>query len=560
MTCRLRAFAPALAAAVLTLSPQRGEAERLFVGVLEADGYQSLLYSASAFSRVADLPSALETVNAALAADALLLPSLTGVAPAELLRVVQTVDPALPRGDDNPAHVALIPLAGPAASLHDLFATAYSVRRSEGVFTCYEKPSSTNLAPRVYAATAGRHALTSTCKAALAWAWQNRTRLLDAPPQSIPGTLRVLVSPPRFADVLGARTEQASFLFNLDRLVRDFESLSFALTLEGQTFALTLRGKPLEGSSLSALAAALHTPADRLWNGPPDGAFFVSLSACDRPALWEPYLGTTRLKLLRPSAGTTPASAYTGESLLYLAPTRDQCGLCLVHAEPVTNAAAAAEGLRKLDGLKLDEGISLKRGKPRRAGATDIETFAFVFPPPAAPAGGKPAADPSVLYTLLSLFLKQAALEAAVQDGCLLTLIGPPNTLEGELERLSFEERPLTLRRRLGAQDPALSQNLYEAASVQVAALLRHLVSIMPGVRPEQLRALPSGGDGATFGLCPGEGGVLTASLRVQTTEIAALQRINRDGREVLQELFFQMFSSQMLDLRPPEPTPDKKP
>ncbi len=537
-------------AVALALASPAAHAERLFVGVLEADSYQSVLYGVSAFSRVADLPAASDMVGALLS-EALALPSLAVVSPNDLLRVVQTIDPALPRSDTNPANVAFVPLAASETAVYDLLGAAYASRRESGPFTSYEKPSSTNLPPRVVLAVSGRYALTSTSAEALRWAWENRARLMDAPAQNVPGTLRILVNPQRLADVLGSRTEQAASLFNLDHFVRDFETLTFSLTLDGQAIAVMLRGKPLANSALAALARALRAPSDRLWNGAPDGAFFTSVSACGRPELWDDYLGKARFKLLRPAADHVPPGVFSGERLLYLAPTLDARGICLVHVEPVTNAASVSAALRTLDGAKMDEGIELKRGQPRRAAGAEIESYGFVFHPPAAlgASSGKKA-EPSLAFTLMSLFLKDAVLEATVKDGCLVTLLGPTNALDGALANLTFAEKPITLRRRLGVQDPALTQNLYQGSLLNSTALLKHLVTIMPGVRPEHLRVFPAAGDGASFGICPGDDGQLTASLRIQTNEIAALQRINRDGREVLQELFFQMFASQLLNLQ----------
>jgi hypothetical protein len=150
----------------------------------------------------------------------------------------------------------------------------------------------------------------------------------------------------------------------------------------------------------------------------------------------------------------------------------------------------------------------------------------------------------------MSLFLKQAMLETAVADGHLITAIGPALSLDNELANLKFPKKGLTLNRKICGQDAALDSNLDVGSSLKLASLLRYIVSIMPGVKPEHLRVLPISGDGASFGISQSEDHTLTASLRFQANEIEALQRINRDGREVLQELFFQMFTSQMMNLK----------
>ena len=539
-----------LAAVLLFLAPA-GNAERLFVGILEADSYQSVIYGASAFSRVADLPMALELVQTALART-MAVPSFSGVSVHDTLRIVQTIDPALPLGDNNPANVAFIPLVDNGAAIRDAFAAAYRKQTPGEPFTLFEDPADTNLQPRVRIALTEHHLLTATSGEALDWAWKNRAHLLDAPPQSIPGTLRVLVNPQRFADLLGTRSAKAVSFISTDKLLRDFETLSFSFTLDGQAFAVTLRGKPKAQTGLDALAAALRKPQEPLWNGLPDNAFFTSLSACAAPDLWDAYLGKARFRLLRPHAGLAPQEAYSGDRLLYLAPTKDGQGICFVQIEPVTQVVQVAEAIRRLHTVKQDDGIVLTPQPVRRVADADVQTYAIAFKSPSA-ASGEKSGESSLVFTLLSLFLKQAVLETAVIRGHLITVLGPANTLENEWASLTFPEKQLTLSRLINGQDQALTAPLVCGARLRITGLLRHMVTIIPDVKPEQVRVLQAGGDGATFGISQGADHTLTASLRFHSNEIAALQRINRDGRAVLQELFFQMFAKQMMEMQRPK-------
>lgn len=537
-------------------SASRGE--RLFIGVLEADGYQSVIYSASAFSRYADLPLVMDLVNSGLA-ETFLTPSFSCIAPSETFRVVQTVDPALPRGDKNPANVAILPLSGNAASVQQLFDSAYTVRRESAPFIWYERAKNTNAAPQVVIAISGRHLLTSTSQEAIQWAWDNRTRLIDAPAQSIPGTLRVLVNPQRLADLLGARSDQAASVINIDKLLRDFDMFSFSLTLDGQAVALAARGKPKTGSALDSLSKALRPPLPKLWNGLPDEALFASVSGCDNPQLWDTFLGKMSFRLLRPVSDMVPQTAFSGDRLAYLVPTRATRGLCWVSIEPVKTAEPVREAIRRLHTVQANDGVSLTPEPPRKKGAMTIETYSLSFQKPAAAnPDEKQKSETSTLFTLMTLFLKQAVLETTVTDNHLVTVLGPPQSIDDQLDALKFSEKALTLQRKIAAQDPALSGNLCQGAALMSASLLRHIVSIMPEVKPEHLRAFPLGGDGETFGISMGEDRTLTASLRFQSSEIAALQRINKDGREALQELVFQLFSNQMLNM--PNATKDAAP
>ena len=524
-------------------------AARVFVGIIEADSYQSVIYGASAFSRIADLPVALEVINDELMRR-LALPSFEGVSSTDTLRIVQTADGSKPLDEDNPSNVAIIPLSDMGTASLAAFSAAYAKRSSTTPpFVFFEQPKDTNRPPFVATALSGHHLLTSTSRDAITWAWENRARLIDAPSQTIPGTIRMFVNPQRFADVLGTRSQKAASVINLDKLIRDFDTLSFSLNLESQSMTLSLRGKPLADSPLQTLLASLRPPALPLWNGTPDTAFFTSFSASGNPKLWEPYLGQSRFHLLNLAADLVPPDAFTGEQILYLAPPHEKQGLCLVQISPLKDADAVRQAIQKLHTVKTDDGIELVRQPTRRSADLSIETYDIKISSRTAAAGKGKADEPSVWFTVASLFLKHAVLETAVKDGHLLTVLGPANTIEGELPVLAFRDKPLTLQRQIAMRNPTLDATLTMASSLNAANLLCHIATIIPGVKPEQLRALSASGDGANFGLCQNADRTLTASLSVNANEIAALQRINRDGREVLQELFFQMFTSQMMNL-----------
>ena len=530
-------------------------AERLFVGIMEADGYQSAIYGASAFSRISDLPLVQEWVQNSLAKN-LALPSFNGISASDTLRIVQTVDSALPLSADNPANVALIPLIDDGTAVLQAFASAYTTKTPLPPVILFEHPSDTNLPPCVAVAVADRHLFTSLSRDALAWAWENRAKLIEAPPQSLPGTFRVLVNPQRFADLLGARSEKATAVLNVDRLFRDFETLAFSLTLEGPALAFTLRGCPKKDSSLEALVSSWRRPLPTLWNGVPDNAFFASLTASGDPDLWAPYLGKARSQLLRPLAGLVPHTALSGDSLLYISPTSNRQGFCFVQLEPVKDKAAVLAAIQQLDKADKNGAVWFTKKTQRQIAGVPIETYAINLQAPQASPDNK-SPDRSIVFTVLSLFLKKAVLETAVVNGYLVTVIAPANTLEEVRPPAIFSDRQLTLDRKIRAQDSSLSEHLTLGGSLHLAGLLRHLVSILPEVKPEQVLLLPKGGDGATFGISLTDR-TLTASLRFQSNEIAALQRINRDGRALFQELFFQMFANQMMEMRQPAGAPPK--
>lgn len=551
-----------LIASVILLAALSCRAERLFVGILEADSIRSIHYSTAAFGRVADLPLVQEQVRTRLD-QALLLPAHTGIAVAAPLRIVQSVDPDTLPAPDNPASVAIIPLADDGTLIRQAFTAAYTQHKTQGAFTLYEAPPDTNRAPRVAVAIADRYLFTSVSLPALTWIWENRSKFLEAPPQSLPGTFRILVNPQRIADLTGARSAQAADTVNLDQLLRECESLSFSLTLEGAALGLTLRATAKQGSELDTLLASWRVPSEPLWHAVPDNAFFMSLGAIDRPSLWTPFLGKQRHRLYAPTAGRLAPQAVAGDRLDYIVPTRNGKGLCWVQLLPLKNQEAARSAIRSLaDTDSTTNSVAFKHLRQRESGGTTIETYTVILQQPAPPTQARGAtapttASPAISHILLSLLLKHAVLECAVHNGYCVVALGPEGAIDEQLPPATFTKRPLPLNRRIGGQDPALTSDLTFGGLLRAAELIRHTVTIMPEVKPEQARLLPRGGDGALFGVIRNDR-TLTASLRVQANEIAALQRLNREGRAVLQEVFFQIFAAQMMESKKAPETSDK--
>ncbi len=527
-------------------SPSRGE--RLFVGILEADSYQSVIYGASAFSRLADLPLVLDLVQTGLTR-AMNVPTFAGIAENEPLRIIQTIEDSLPISSENPANIALIPLNDNGRSLLEAYASTYQSKTPKTPFITFSNPSDTNLSQNVTVAIVKRHLLASTSPDALEWAWQNRTRLLEAPLQSIPGTIRVLVNPKRFADLLALELAKTESFLKTDLLLHEFESFSFGVTFEGQALTLTLRGAPLAESTLATLVSAMRSPTSDLWERLPKNAFFASLSACDAPSLWNKYLGKTQFRLLRPYSEILSDDLVSGDRLRYLAATDQPSGICLVNREPIKNAKRVEEALRNLHTRRVNDGITLTPLPQRQVNGVTIISYDVSYDSTALTKDSE-SSDTALLMTFLSLLLKHATLEATVDQGQLITVIGPEKAIDHVLKARSFSNQSLTLERRIRVQNQAFTEPLNTGATLRLAALLRHLVTIIPEVKPEQIRMLPIGGDGTTFGITHEADRTITASLRIHTNELAALQRINRDGRAVLQELFFQMFARQMIETK----------
>ena len=525
-------------------------AERLFVGLVESESYKSAVYGMSAFCRSAELAIESASVEKRLA-EMLALPSFTGVSSRDTLRVVQTADPTLPLSDDNPAHVALIPLTDASTTVQQAFRDAYASSTPLENAILFEQPSHTNLARRVAVAQSGNHLLTSRSPAALAWAWENRASLIGAPIQSFDGTFRALVNPQRLADLSGQYTAKAAMIFNANLFLKDFETLSIAVNIDAQALVVTLRGTPKPESPLDKIAGARLLPDVRLWNAIPDNAFYAAASGTDRH--WNAYRGSVDLPLLNPARSMLPPQAFSGDRILYLAPTKTRRGLCLVQIEPVKDRNAVKQAIQQLHTASRQDGIALQRKTPRQAKGIEIETYSISVR--TATKGNDTASgpSPSMLLTILSLFLKHAVLETALVNDNLITVVGPPQTFDQELSSNLLEAKPMPLHRMLQAQNNALSaEELSVGSQLKASGLLRHVVTMIPELKPEHARRFPSGGDGVTLGVYVDKQRTMTLSARFNANEIAALQRVNRDGRQILQELLFQMFARQMLETPQP--------
>ena len=546
MTFSLAKSSRSSLAIFLSLLAVHGYAERAFVGMMEIDSVQGVNRSAVAFSHITDLALVQEQVSAWLA-DNLFLPTEMGISASEPLRIVHSIDPAAPPSHDNPANVMLVSLTDNGAVVRKAFAAAYATQKTLDSFTIFESPSDAKHPPRMAVAFAGRKMFASTSLPALTWAWTKRDKLIAPPSVDLPGTFRVLVNPQRFADLLGSRSEPAASAFGMDKLLREFESLSFSFTLDGTTVALSLRGTPKQGTDLDKLAASWRPVSPPVWHVIPDNTFFTFIGTFDKPNLW-PALPTNALSpLLRPIAGHVPQTAFPGEHLSYIAPSHNGKGLCLVQFEPLKDPAPVQQAIPNLQTSGDTNSVAtLTHSGQREVSGTTIETYAISLPPPA----GADAGIGTIAYTTLSLLLKSAILETAVTNGCLITVIGPPGAIDAHLPPAAFRAKLLTLNRKISGQDPALNESLTLGGTLRPTDLLRHAVSIMPEITPEQIKMLPKGGNGATFGICQ-NGRTLTASLRLHTTEIAALQRINRDGRTVLQDVFFQIITKQLMENQP---------
>lgn len=525
-----------------TLSVAHGE--QMFVSILEADSLESINYGAVGFSRTADLPLVREQVEAWLNGS-VLVPKLAGIAPNELLRIVLTVDPGKPIDKNNPASVALLKVIDDGTTARQELAAAYQRQRDERDFAIYEEPHDTNMVARVAVATTGHWLITSESVEALGWVWENRQRLIGAPRQTLPGTFRVLVNPQHFADLYGARIEVLLPLFKFGEFLREFETLTLSFTLSGLYAGVTISGTPLKETALAALVDSWQLPEESFWSAVADQPYFVSLGSYADGAQWQPFLVENSFEIFKPFVeGVDP-----GVRVTQIVATRDNKGLCLVQQSRVKSGEAATARMRALaDNQSESATFKLKHGRSRQVGGSTIEVYEFEQQ--------KFSTDiensTSLLQALLMLVIRNAVLEVTVVNDWQVIMLGPQGALDELLPPRDYQARHLTLNRVIGNQDDALDHDLVFGGKLLSSSLLRQAVTIMPEAKQEQVRRLPLGGDGAFWGIKKRDD-TLVASLRIYANEIAALQRINRDGRATLQEIFFTIFTKQLMEMQVPK-------
>lgn len=547
-------------------APPAARADVLFVSSLEADSCRDILYSVQAFSRLADFPEAADAVSGVL--DRFIaIPGRAGIADDRALRVITAVDTSKPLSPTNPAPVAILPLRGPEPQVLGALSRRYARDTPIPSGHLFTGPSVTNAPASVAIAFSGRSALVSPSPDILAWAWANRAQLLDAPMQPVPGTFRLLVNARRFSDLLPFCHPRIALVPNAQKVIADFETLTFALTLDGEQASFVIKGKPRDGTFTRKLSSAWQPPAGAAWSSVPSDALFASLAGSDPPTWLDAFCPPLYSRVIAPLR--PPAARLTGRGMAYIASTKGGgilfariAGLREPDAKPVpADAPPAAAGLSlgSLGPVPLAaaDGVAYSRLAPRKlSSGVPVERYSVDITAVGKGADHGNVRSDTLALTVLSMFLKKAVTEIAVVDGSLITATGPDEPLiEQVVPALKPGAARATLDKRLVLEIPPLKgKPVVSAAALFPCRLVRKAASVVPEVKPDQLRALPDGGEGAEAGVAvDSASGELTIGLRVGANEVAGLRRLDREARPLFQEIFFQLFTRQLKESSPGE-------
>jgi len=527
----------------------------LFLGIMELESYQNLELGVSAFANVCRIPELNDQLKAK-SAQLTALPVLSGFEKNKRIRIIQVVDPNESLSEINPANVAIIPIMDGGKEIEDILDENYQARsywRSN--ISVYDKPVSTNLFELVAVAKEGRFLLTSRSKTALLWTSENK-KLISAPPLTQKGTIKFLINPQRTAAVLNAKGDSALLkLFKPVEILQELEMCNLALTLDSQSLTMTAVASPLEGTPLTTLAMHLRTPDSALLNAIPDDAFLESISKCEEPEIWNRFAMNLQNYLLPSLTEMTTKKLFTGERVQYLAPSSDRRGLIFVQIEPLTDAEAVQTAIATLGRNEpADTPVTLERiTMPDNA-----EQSHLCFKMNLKENDAK--TTPSVIYTILSLFIQHAYLELQIKDNQLITVVGPKDSIKDALSNMANPPGNMNLLKEISVRNESFNENLNAGTKLELTKLLRFTASIIPHISQQQLAILPDGGYGSTFGLIKENSNTIKGSFQISADELSAMKNIGTNGRELMQKLLMSMLMQRIENIDMKKPNGQKQP
>ena len=518
-------------------------ADPLFVSILEVDSYEFARQSVNSFGRKTGLSTYSGDLDAFFAKN-IPLPVNHWLMLNKPIRFVTALDTGKPWSDGNPAVLAIVPMLDRGSRLLEESASFYKdrVERDTDAYSL-RSPVSTNLAPEVHLSFDGTLALMSRSKDTLDWGWKVRDRFIKAPLDMLPGTFRLLVNAQRFAGLLPLLAPDIAKYDICAEILKNFPTALVTLDVRSQGVGLAVRGIPSETSKLAAQASLWSAPPPKLWERIPRDPLFVCVSCSKPPSFTKNYIPAPYDGLFSPLLPLLPDSVFQGPAMSVLMETDDGKGLCFLSCARVEDGTDLAEAARKLPGA--DGAIKWTALPSRRALDTTVYRFKAEL------IKNKLKQDSqtdALLQMVLKLFLQKTLMEAFVKDGELIVMLGPDQPLaEGGWEKI---RHPLpsvqTLDKELTFNPWFNSGMLVQGTRLHPSTFLLKSFSIIPGIRREQLLALPAPGELGIFGITKADDGTFTIGLRLPTSEVASLCKFDTDARPMLQEIFFQLLAQQM--------------
>jgi len=535
-------------------------AESVWVATIEVDSIQSLQTGIEAFCRASDIPlppGGISKLTSDTLKEVLPLPSLdTAVSFKDPIRVFVLENASEPLNTGGaPVLLFALTLPAEAKALQDQLAQVYGGRRDAGNIITFSAPPNPQLpANLLLSVSEGNKALLATSEAAFTW-FKQQQKLENFLPIAGSQALRACVNMKRLMEALpdGQPNPLAPMLGDLD-----YFSVAVAPNAQALTLSYGMRAKA--GSLLASLIdASLKQPDAALWNGLPANALFAFIGqepkAEDMQKLMKAYFQQdTPLDPIRVKLEQT----LTGDLIRYLVPTKDQKGIRLVDVNPMKDSAAAKEILKTLGQSELSPGVKLQKEGTREAGGLTIERYSLVFDvnaimQDAMQRAGEDMPVPDMgamtgMGTVFSLFAKNIVFEFTVKDNYLISAVSPMGATDDWVPALPFAAPAVTLDKKIAALDPTATP-LLGAYELRLMPLLKQIVSMLPNVKPEHVNLFAAATDPVQVWMSRTADNTTVATVRVPTSEVAAIVKLTQQGTAVFQELFFSVIAGQMQQL-----------
>lgn len=547
---KLRSLLPLV---LLVACAAMARADLRLLASANSDSYQSLTYGLSAFCQAAGFPFALTEINDK-ASDLLLVPNLAGVDVQQHLWLLWLLDAPKGRLASNIVSVAILPTADNAAATVQALANTYPLHTEEEAqqlirYAVPPEQAAGVAVPVLYVAVRHGAVIASTSRAATLWV---ASRPLPTPPAGVTaatGQVRFEISPAVAATLLAAGGDYGEGSVRvreiLQCLLADIRALTLVLetTTDGVTARLAVAPSP--NTRLSRLFLRIHPPANSFWQMCPDQATVAIASG--GTSIWRipDTYGTNQVVQTR-NAETMLGDCLTGDSAMFIGRASATTG-ALYYAEimGITNRADAWNRVLADPQALLPFETSFRfvtkntrmvQGTP----VIDLVRAGFVTP-----GGGK-----RNLADMAAFMIRDGGISVAATSNNLVVTFGATNAIEQILTRLDNPEtNAVALPARCQRLLPDVPDAPCSAVLLQPAGLVRQIAMSLPGLKPEQVAALPQPGDGVAAATTRDADGILHLTLRVSANEVSHLKDGMSKGQDALQELFMQMALQQMLQV-----------
>lgn len=535
------------------------QADWMPLGRIDTESIQSLTYGLSAFCRSAGFPYTLTDLNQ-FTSRGLSLPNLAGIdarRPATMHLLVET------DGSRASARIATLGIVELTDNGSTLFATLDAVyaHRTEQIwgFIFTERREGFAGSDQLAVSIRGDKAYFAEIPEIIIWALKAGRQIISMPATA--GQLAITMVPAELTACLTATNATLYTMYNipmlptgqvarafsrLPLLLQDTDILNLSLNANGYALNanLTLGFKP--ASALQTWVANMRPP-DRWYNGlAPPRATLVMVAGQSSRNGWRERLGWT-LDTQLPTLEDLVGDRLMGNAITYLSNTRSGDGLIFVSIAKIIDPAESRRRLTtRLTNMPLPSGLTIRRTSDRRYAGHDIQCFTLTNSTVTGTASTSPQTS-SILTAMANLLAKVTVLEATVIGQDLAFVAGPSGSIEPIIEDLKSDKTPyMSLPdhcRRFSSDLPA------EASSVTMwgpVAMLRQIITTLPGYKSEQLEQITLPGDGL-IAWTNNKNNRYTASLRIAANEVDAFRNAITRGRPVIQELLMQMVMQQVL-------------